>query len=235
MSIPRIGVRNVSIPRIDVPRHDWLNSPSQSIPQSPPVTVNIGTPIINIPGCVEAHEANNGSKTLPQDDENGLLTFCDAGTPSFNPINFEPEQIIPTFPAGIGPVKNEESKPELPSVEIPAIPTEKEERIVCSDNEIFDSETNTCQKIIEEVPQPEEEIPWTEQYLPTVGQVTTTVAIAAAATTSALLAKPVADLLLKTIKPTVKKVMTKVLKILGKKEKILSVRERIQKQKDLRS
>jgi hypothetical protein len=90
-------IREIQIRSLDIPSvPDWLMNYPQSIPPVVPVTQNIGTPIVNIPGCVEAHEANNGSKTLQSDDPNGTLTFCDGNIPSFNPINFEPNQLLPT-------------------------------------------------------------------------------------------------------------------------------------------
>ena len=53
MPIPEINVDQVGIP--DIPK--WLtSSPPQAIPIYPPVTQQIGVPIIDIPGCVEAHE-----------------------------------------------------------------------------------------------------------------------------------------------------------------------------------
>ena len=41
----------------DVPK--WMSSdPPVALPVVPPVTMEIGTPIVNIPGCVEAHKDN---------------------------------------------------------------------------------------------------------------------------------------------------------------------------------
>ena len=48
-------IRNVEIRDINVPR--WMTSPPR-LPSAPPVTVEIGVPIIDIPGCVEAHLDN---------------------------------------------------------------------------------------------------------------------------------------------------------------------------------
>ena len=110
--------------------------------------------------------------------------FCDGNIPSFNPIEFTPEETIPTGPAQVPKVPAPEaSVPELPEIPKPPVET----------------------VIVEEQPEPEPEIPWTEQYLPTPEAATTTAAIAVVATTSALLAKPLADILLKVIKPAIKK------------------------------
>jgi hypothetical protein len=55
MEIREINVRSLDIPELP----SYLISPTVSLPQTPPVTTLIGTPIIDIPGCVEAHESNN--------------------------------------------------------------------------------------------------------------------------------------------------------------------------------
>ena len=43
----------------------------------------IGVPVIDIPGCVEAHEQNSNSimknKNLEKDDPDGVVVYCDAG------------------------------------------------------------------------------------------------------------------------------------------------------------
>ena len=37
----------------------WLNSVPQAIPPTVPVTTLVGTPIVNMPGCVKIHKENN--------------------------------------------------------------------------------------------------------------------------------------------------------------------------------
>ena len=56
----------MNVPQIP---NSLIQSP-QAIPPVVPVTQNIGTPIVNLPGCVEAHPDAGKSKTLAQDDEN---------------------------------------------------------------------------------------------------------------------------------------------------------------------
>ena len=64
----------------------------------PPVTVDLGFPIVEIPGCVEAHQDNNREgkpwdKDLVNDDPNQVMVLCPHGSyPSYDAINFEPEQ-----------------------------------------------------------------------------------------------------------------------------------------------
>jgi hypothetical protein len=171
-----------------------------------PVTVDIGLPIVNLPGCVEARDST--STTLPTDDPKGNFTVCDSGVPSYNPIQFEPEQLIYTEPAKVPKVPN---SPEPPIPETPEIPKTPPQTAIVEEEETVETKP---------------EIPWTEEYLPPLGTVTTTASIALVATTSALLAKPLADLLLKLIKPTIKKVVKKVSQMVGKKVKVDSLRER---------
>lgn len=96
-----IGIRDIQIRSLNIPQTpNWLtNSPSIFLPTSPPVTQQIGTPIVNLPGCVEFNENNRGNNNnLITDDPGGNRIYCDAGAPSFNPINFEPEETVPTYP-----------------------------------------------------------------------------------------------------------------------------------------
>ena len=37
---------------------DWMVNPPSAIPPSVPVTVDIGNPIVNMPGCVETNKEN---------------------------------------------------------------------------------------------------------------------------------------------------------------------------------
>ena len=73
MSIPRIGVHQIgtqniwnvkvadnytnNIPNVYVPR--WMTTQPSVDYLIPPVVVNIGNPIVDIPGCVKAHKDNN--------------------------------------------------------------------------------------------------------------------------------------------------------------------------------
>ena len=230
INIPDIGVRSIRIVQIpDV--HSWTQVAPLNIPHAPPVTLEIGLPIINIPGCVEAHEQNNKSSTIFKDDSNGVKVFCDAGVPSYDPIDYNPEQLIYTTIPGIPntptspPAETPEAPSQLPSsgagFKPPAPSNDKEE---CTEN---------CEeqpKKIEEI-KPEKKLELTD-YLPDLPTTTTTAAIAIVATSSALLAKPLADLLLKLIKPTVKKAQKKLLDALGKKTKTESVRERVLAQRE---
>jgi len=202
--IPDINVqiRNISIPETQI----WDVQVPNTIPRTVPVTTLIGTPVVNLPGCVTAHEKSDKNDTIVSDDPKGAKIFCDGSVPSFNPIQYEPENM--TFEQS-SPVPKVPGPPETPPPKTPEIPK-------------TDPVTAVTEETVEEVPDTD----WVEEYLPPVSTVTTTASIAVVAATSALLAKPLADLLLKLIKPTIKKVLTKVQKMIGKKIKVYSLRER---------
>lgn len=226
--IPEIGTRRLQIPEVST----WIFEPSQSLPPYVPVTTNIGLPIVDIPGCVEAHSSKNKSKTIGMDDENGVLTYCDATLPSFNPIIFTPEEVIPTRPAKIPPYKKPGEPPKPPQeVSLPKIP--EVNTVNCLPDETYNVQLRKCEKTIIEVPS-EPEIPWHQEYLPEPGIVIQTSVIAATAAGAAIFAKPIADIVLKAVKPIVKKLVNKVAKIRGKKEVVKSVFERRMEQKHLR-
>ena len=226
--IPEIGTRRLQIPEVST----WIFEPSQSLPPYVPVTTNIGLPIVDIPGCVEAHSSKSKSKTIQSDDPNGVLTYCDAGVPSFNPIEFTPEEVIPTRPAKIPPYKKPGEPPKPPQeVSLPKIP--EVNTVNCLPDETYNVQLRKCEKNIIEVPS-EPDIPWHQEYLPEPGIVIQTSVIAATAAGAAIFAKPIADIVLKAVKPIVKKLVNKVAKIRGKKEVVKSVFERRMEQKHLR-
>ena len=226
-------IRNVEVRDINVP--SWMTSPPR-LPSAPPVTVEIGVPIIDIPGCVEAHLDNKKGTNdkLADDDPKGARVFCDGNMPSFNPIDYNPEELQYTQPPPKPPVVR---PPEVPTPEIPkdVTPKVEEEEVECpppnaprigdvAQNQKervsgFELQNGVCVTLYED-------IPWTAQYLPAPQVAATTATIAVVATSSALLAKPLADLLLKVFKPVIKKVITKISKLRGKKVKIESLKER---------
>ena len=225
--IPDIRVREFDIPRTNI----WSSQiePIQNI--HPPVTVNVGFPIVHMPGCVEAHNDNNKEgqpwdKNLVEDDQGGAYTgagvLCpDGSLPYFYPMNFEPDRVLDTIVAKRGeppppPPAADTSKVVKPDedIECPGpnaprigdVAQNKTERV--SGFELNDDKT-ICITLYEE-------IPFTSQYLPAPQVAATTGGIAVVAATSALLAKPLADLLLRVVKPAVKKAIGKIEKMLGK-------------------
>ena len=243
MEIPelRIEIGDVNIRdlrSIEIP--EWMAQPSYAIPVAPPVTTQVGVPIVNMPGCVEAHVDSKENQSLKDEDKDGVRTFCDAGTPSFNPIDYDAnrlklEQEAPPPPAIRPPAKAKAPQapsPEVPKTEapIPECPTRAQElkdpvgKIVEGNRKIVRYETvgKECLPVFEKLSIPDQIV----QNIPSAGMITTTASIAVVATSSALLAKPLADLLLKAVKPAVKKVMKKIAALRGKKIPPQSVREK---------
>ena len=233
MSIPDINIKSVEIDTIYIP--NWMTNQPR-LPGAPPVTVQIGVPIIDIPGCVEAHLDNKKGTNdkLVEDDSDGARVFCDGNVPSFNPIQYEPENMVIERSAPVPKV----NPPEIPAPEIPkdtAPPKVEKEEVECpppNAPRIGDVAQNQKERVSGYELQNGicvtlyEDIPWQAQYLPAPQIAATTAGIAVVATSSALLAKPLADLLLKVFKPAIKKVITKISKLRGKKVKIDSLKER---------
>ena len=244
MPIPDVNIRNVELREVRIP--SWMTNQPR-IPGAPPVTVEVGVPVIDIPGCVEAHIENKKgtNDNLTGDDPKGARVFCDGNMPSYNPMDYNPDELDITQPPPKPPVVR---PPEVPAPEIPkdAAPKveEKAEPPCPGPNALRVGDVAQNQK--ERVSGYElqtvngelvcvtlwEDIPIVAQYLPTAQVATTTAAIAVTAASSALLAKPLADLLLRVFKPVIKKVITKVSKLRGKKVKIESLKERRDLQRD---
>ena len=247
MSIPRIGVhqigtRNIqvadtytnNIPNVYIPR--WMTTQPSVDYLIPPVVVNIGNPIVDIPGCVKAHKDNKIHKSgipidkdLVENDEGNAMTLCPDGSyPHYDAMNYEPEQLLMTYEQKAPPVApppepdlntpetpsipKAEGDPECPgptSLRIGAVGPSEKEKVVGHELQKTPQGTLICVEIYEP-------INIAEQYLPSAQIATTTASIAAVAGASALLAKPLADLLLKVFKPAIKQVLGKVNKALGK-------------------
>tara|TARA_Y100000592_G_scaffold42587_1_gene67669 strand:- start:1236 stop:1994 length:759 start_codon:yes stop_codon:yes gene_type:complete len=231
-------IRDINIRSLDIPEiPDWATSQPQSIPPVVPVTHRVGVPIIDIPGCVEAHPQDRGkNKELKGDDERGSRVFCDGNMPSYNPIDYNADELEFSGEAEVPKVK----PPETPKVTAPEIPKDvTSAKIDCpseaqalkepigfvkGDERVIEYRLvgKECIQITDKLDIPTQII----ENIPSAGAVTTTASIAVVATTSALLAKPLADLLLKVIKPTVKKVIKKIAAIRGKAVKVESLKER---------
>ena len=240
-----IDINNVNIPDIQVYQPPtWTTDPT-SIFVAPPVTQEVGVPIVNMPGCVEAHEQNTTkekSGILSEDDPKGVKVFCDAGVPSFNPLDYNKDELEfeyePQLPKVAPPAQPEVKTPKTETPKIPKVecPTEAQKlkepvgTFVENGTKKITSYKlvgKECIPVKEDVKIPDQII----QAIPSAGSVTTTAGIAVVATTSALLAKPLADLLLKVVKPTVKKVIKKIAAIRGKSSPVESVKDRRDQQR----
>ena len=250
MSIPRIGINKIgtqNIWNVQVAETYTNNIPNVYIPSwmviqpnvdnlIPPVVVNIGNPVVDMPGCVKAHKDNKRHKNnipidkdLVENDEGNAMTLCPDGSyPSYDAMNYEPEQLIMTYEQK-PPVVPPPPEPNLDTPETPTIPkTDKDpdcpgpqslrigavgpsekEKVIGHELQKTPQGTLICVELYED-------INIVEQYLPSAQVAMTTASIAGVAGASALLAKPLADLLLRVFKPAIKQVLTKVNKILGK-------------------
>ena len=202
----------------------------------PPVVLQIGSPIVDMPGCVEMHQDNKIHKTnIPKDkdlvntDPKKATVLCPSGQyPSYDAMNYEPEQLILTREAPPPPVAGTPDAPETP--ETPATPDTNVEDPPCpgptslrigavgpSEKEKVvghELQKNVQGKLI--CVELYEDIGIAEQYLPSGQVAATTAVIATVAGASALLAKPLADLLLRVFRPAIKQALTKANAALGK-------------------
>ena len=236
MEIRDIRLDDIDIGDVKIPEvRDWVVSPPTAVPASTPIVNQVGVPIVDIPGCVEAHESNNNSNTVGVDDENGLVTYCDAGVPSFNPLDYDANKMDFEYETPVPPVAPTKT-PEVDTPEIPDTGNAATAKVECpteaqklkepvghikGDKKVTEYRLvgKECIQVTEKLSIPDQII----GNIPSAGAVTATASIAVVATTSALLAKPLADLLLKVVKPTVKKVMKKIATLRGKQTPIESV------------
>ena len=243
LSIDEINIRQQQIPNVEV----WsIGLPPPIIPPVPRVTQQIGVPIIQMPGCVETHKDGQRNKNLAEDDPNGVVTHCDAGMPSYETIEYNPEQMTITTSTPPPPTETPEKPPTPETPKPPDIPKEASTakiecptraqelkdpvgKIVEGNRKIvrYEQVGKECLPVFDKLSIPDQIV----QNIPSAGMVTTTASIAVVATSSALLAKPLTDLLLKAIKPTIKKVMKKITTLRGKKVVRESVKDRRDQQR----
>jgi hypothetical protein len=252
MDIPEIYIPDTAILINDIRdlsinvMPSWMVNPPQALPVYPPVTTQVGVPIINIPGCVESHRDSSENQTLKEEDRDGVQVFCDAGTPSYSPIDYDPRKLEITTesppPPPIKPPEAEEVTPPKAKTDTPPPPPPAEcpsraqelknpvGKILEGNKKITRYETvgKECLPVFENLTIPDQIV----QNIPSAGMITVTASIAVVATTSALLAKPLADLLLKVVKPVTKKVVKKIAALRGKKPPVLSATERKAEQRD---
>ena len=241
MEIPELNIQELSI--YNLPIHNWSQSPPLALPIYPPITSQVGIPIIDMPGCVQSHRDSDENVQLTQEDEDGIITLCDSGIPTFNPIQYDAsrlQMITEKKSREVPPVKSPEppEAPEPPAPQTPEVPKTPTQEIPCpteaqelkepigfvrGDQKVTDYRLvgNECIQVTEKIEVVEQIV----GNLPTAGAVTATASIAVVATSSAIFAKPLADLLLRVVKPAVKKALTKVQTLLGKKPPKLSVSE----------
>ena len=236
-----IETGTVTIANINTP---WMRTAPQAIPWTPPVTVNIGVPVVEMPGCVKIHKENarnpqNKSSTLVNDDPNQNVVLCDGGMPYYEPPDYradeltwqtvygEPEEQVSGVDTGepLGPPEADVEPPKTPNEE-KEVPCPGPANLRVGDitqagdervvgHQLIPDPNNPKVNICETLYEPTTAV---EKFLPSVNQTTTTVAIAVVATAGAA-ATP---LLLRVFKPIITKIYKKIQQKLGKKEARLS-------------
>ena len=193
-------IRTIGINEI----RSWNGLAPMSIPTAPPVTVNIGVPIVDLPSF-------NAMDYRPEE-----LVF-DPVAPTPKPSTPEtpkpPTPATPNLPKPKAAIDEDPRCPPLRAKEVGTVIQGGNKRI--SGYELQDG---VCVVLYEEIKLPEQMI----NAVPSL-PAATAVALTASVGVAAGLATP---FLLKVIKPVVKKVLTKVSKAFGKKAPLLSVLER---------
>ena len=216
--IPQIGVQNINIPSIEAPGiYNYV--PHTKVY---PFILHIGSPVVNMPGCVKYHPDaadNRETPNLKEDDSNGTRVLCDGDYPTYDAMDYTPDQLNIY-------VETPVPKVDPPPVEPPSIPDTADlgvENIECpgpaqlrvgditlsGDERVtghkLSADGKTCITLYE---------PTTvaEKFLPSPSQASTTLAIAIIATAGAA-ATP---LILRLIKPAVKKAITTLQKKTGR-------------------
>ena len=226
--IQEIGVPNVTIPQVK--QSDWIYGIPFIPNNDPPVTLQIGFPIVEMPGCVKMHKDNQDhvtrlpfDKDLVNQDEKGSTTLCPHGEyPSYDAMDYQPEQLLITRETPPPPVEPPPTPPEFKPDAIP----ETEQEVACpgpgqlrvgditqsGDERVTGHELSadgkTCVTLYESTTV-------VEKFLPSTNQATNTLAIAVIATAGAT-ATP---LILRIVKPVIKKITDTVRKKLGKGKK----------------
>ena len=217
ISIPNIGIQEVGINEIQIP------NVTKTVPvyQPPPVTVNIGVPIVDMPGCVKYHpdaKKNREQPNLKEEDSSNVRVLCDADYPTYDAMDYTPEDLNiyrETPPPKVEPPPDPPT-PETPDTggvgeEIPC-PGPAQLRVgdvtQSGDEKVVGHELQgtTCVTLYE----PTSVI---EKFVPPINQVSTVTALAVVATAGAA-ATP---LLIRIIRPVIKKIWTTTQKKLGKK------------------
>ena len=227
--IKQINVPNIVIPKFGT-NEVWLNGVPFVPNNDPPVTLQIGFPIVEIPGCVKMHKDNQDKDTrmpfdkdLVNQDEDGVTTLCPHGEyPTYDAMDYTPEQLIiqrETPPPEVAPPP-EIDPPELPDtgdiggkeevacpgpgqLRVGDITQSGDERVVGHE---LSADGKTCVTLYEDTSP-------VEKFLPSTNQATTTLAVAVIATAGAA-ATP---LILRVVKPILTKIWKTIQKKLGKK------------------
>ena len=224
-----INIPNITIPNV-VSSESWIYGIPNIPSNHPPITTNIGFPIVEIPGCVKMHKDNKDHVTrmpfdhdLVNQDEDGVTTLCPHGEyPTYDAMEYTPEQLI---------IQRETPPPEIappPEIEAPEIPDTgdlgKDEDVPCpgpgnlrlgdltqsGDERVVGHELSEDGKICTTLYEPTSAV---EKFIPSTNQATNALAIAVIATAGAT-ATPI---ILRIVKPILTKIWKTIQKKMGKK------------------
>ena len=205
--IPKIEIKEVYVPKI----RTWE--------VEPPILDLITKPVVDIPGCVDAHR--NNLTGLINEDELGTYKACGTfNIPSFQPLEYNPADFQYTAPAK----QQEQQQPQPPQqklqipqkkkdkkLEIPPCPGKKEQKIgdFRNDKKLervigYERGQNGIECITLY-----ENVPFISQYIPSFKQFTGVFSLALVGCS--------APIILNLVKPVVKNVIKKVTK---KKDKV---------------
>jgi len=227
-------INEINIPNIVIPKFGtndvWLNGVPFIPNNDPPVTTQIGFPIVEMPGCVKMHKDNQDHVTrmpfdhdLVNQDEDGVTTLCPHGEyPSYDAMDYTPEQLIIQRETPAPPV---EPPPEIEAPEIPdtgdlggkgdvPCPGPGNLRLgdltQSGDERVVGHKLSDDGKICETLYEATTPI---EKFIPSTNQATNALAIAVIATAGAT-ATPI---ILRIVKPILTKIWKSIQKKMGKK------------------
>ena len=202
MEIPDINIQDIYIPDIYS-----FYKPETATPLQ-----------INVPGCTYQHRdiKNTGNINLLLDDPNGVFFTCDAPFPSFNPMDYKPNNLIMTEDTPIDMGEPEVPEPKPPVIENP-VEVEEVFFIKCPDPEKdqrigdFRNEKRLERVIAHKLSDDGkrcitvyEDTSFQEKYIPNVPSITNAAAIAVVAAST--------PILINIVKPLVKQIITKLTK-----------------------
>ena len=227
-------INEINIPNIVIPKFGtnevWLNGVPFVPSNHPPVTTQIGFPIVEMPGCVKMHKDNQDHVTrmpfdhdLVNQDEKGSTTLCPHGEyPTYDAMEYTPEQLIIQRETPAPPVS---PPPEIDPPEIPDTGNVGgKEEVPCpgpgnlrvgdvtqsGDERVVGHQLSVDGKVCETLYEPTTAI---EKFIPSTNQATNALAIAVIATAGAT-ATPI---ILRIVKPILTKIWKTMQKKLGKK------------------
>ena len=201
MEIPQVNINQIQIPEIKAWQFEI------------PVINKVPKPIINYAGCVKVHR--NNLINLIDVDENGTVIKCGVKMPSYEPLQYTPNNFVYTTPQ----VNTNIEPPSFLNSQLPDLPKRKEKEffIPCPDPEsplrvgsfanddriekiksfYYNEDKTKC--LIEW-----EEVTYYEKLIPSIGQFTSVFTLALVGCS--------APIILNLVKPLVKKAIAKLQK-----------------------